>query len=106
MVITFQQGLVNHLIFPLCQSLVEVLPALIKQNVELSSNEKYIPISSLCDKLSGELPKWSNIFTQNEAIKFKMIQDFNVIIPNANSTNPVTKAPCSSNNSQQCQLEQ
>ena len=86
--VSFQFGMASQLILPLCQSLVEVLPIMIKQNADMCNNSKYTQLSTVCEKLNGEISKWSNQLVQNETTKGRMIQDFNlanVNVPN-NST--------------------
>ena len=101
--VTFQQGLVKQFILPVCQCLVEVIPALIKQNHETANNPVFLTLSGLCEKLAGDVPKWWNLISQNELTKLGMVKDVIMCNPKANGINTVTTSSVSSNNVQQCQ---
>ncbi|CAF2783342.1 unnamed protein product [Rotaria sp. Silwood2] len=87
--ITFQREFVSQFVSPICQVLVDVIPTLVKQNV---INDKTLLCPSLTawsEKLANELPVWTNRFLQNENIKAKLINDFNMLNqnPHTDSTN-------------------
>lgn len=99
--VSFQFGMVSQLILPLCQSLVEVLPIMIKQNADMFNNSKYTQLSTVCEKLNGEISKWSNQLVQNETTKGRMIQDFNLADVNVPSNSTSMRVLANTNINQQ-----
>jgi hypothetical protein len=76
--------------------MLDIIPVLVKQN---TINDKTLLGTSLtqtCEKLSLELPVWTNRFVQNENFKAKLINEFNVInqqIPDTVTNNNVQLHP-------------
>ncbi|CAF1936825.1 unnamed protein product [Rotaria magnacalcarata] len=92
--ITFQREYVNQFISPLVQVIVEVLPTLVKQNVIQDKTLLCPSLTSVSEKMGNDLTMWTNRFAQNEIMKSKMINDFNMvnhdplfISPNNNNVN-------------------
>ena len=81
----------NEFVSPLCQVLVEVLPILVKQNVIQDKTLLCSSLTGLTDKLADELPTWSTRYAQNEHLKVKLINDFNLINNDAR-TDPSTNS--------------
>jgi hypothetical protein len=76
--LSFQHDFVSQFISPICQIMVDVIPVLVKQN---TINDKTLlcpSLTALCEKLSLELPIWTNRFVQMENYKIKLINDFNL----------------------------
>ncbi|CAF4011374.1 unnamed protein product [Rotaria sp. Silwood1] len=97
--ISFQHVFISQFISPICQILVDVIPVLVKQN---TINDKTLlcpSLTALCEKLSTDLPVWTNRFVQNENIKAKLINEFQI----KNQLNPVSS---SNNNVQDHPLNQ
>ncbi|CAF3328808.1 unnamed protein product [Rotaria sp. Silwood2] len=80
--ITFQREFVGQFISPICQVLVDVIPTLVKQNVINDKTLLRPSLTALSEKLANELPVWTNRFLQNENIKVKLINDFNLLNQN------------------------
>jgi hypothetical protein len=91
--ISFHHGLVSQFISPICQVMVEIIPTLIQQNTIQNKTMLCPSLTALCEKLSNELPKWTNIFVCNEDLKSRMINDFNVNNLNLHGGNSSTEAP-------------
>ncbi|CAF3317144.1 unnamed protein product [Rotaria sp. Silwood2] len=77
--VKFHHEFMNEFVSPLCQVLVEVLPILVKQNVIQDKTLLCSSLTGLTDKLANELPTWSTRYAQNEHLKIKLINDFNLI---------------------------
>jgi hypothetical protein len=75
--ITFQHGLLSQFVFPMCQVMVEIIPKLIQQNVIDNKTSSGSSLSSLCEKVSNDLSKWTNAHLTNESQKVKLINDLN-----------------------------
>jgi len=94
--ISFQHEFISQFISPICSVILDIIPVLVKQN---TINDKTLLGTSLtqtCEKLSLELPVWTNRFVQNENIKAKLINEFNVInqqIPDTVTNNNVQLHP-------------
>jgi len=91
--LVFQREFVSQFISPVCQVLLDIIPTLVKKKV-ISDKTLLCPsLTELSEKLSGELPVWTNRFLQNENIKTKMINDFNTNNPELSNTSSNNEAP-------------
>jgi hypothetical protein len=82
--IVFQHEFTSQFLSPICQTLIDVLPMLVKQNTVNDKSVLCPSLTSLCDKLAMDLPIWTNRFLQNENTKIKLMNDFKII----NQLNP------------------
>jgi hypothetical protein len=87
---SLQREYTNQFLSPICQMIVDIVPMLVKQNM---INDKTIlcpSLTALCDKLTNDVSFWTSKFHQNENIKLKLINEFNMINqlpPASTSTN-------------------
>ena len=84
--ISFHHDFLSQFISPICQVLVEIIPTLVKQNTINDKTMLCPSLTALCEKLSTDLPVWTNRFVQNENIKAKLINEFNAV----HQSNPVS----------------
>ena len=84
--ISFQHDFLSQFISPICQVLVEIIPILVQQNTINDKTMLCPSLTALCEKLSTDLPVWTNRFVQNENIKAKLINEFNAV----HQSNPVS----------------
>jgi len=83
---SFQHDFISQFISPICQSVLDVIPMLVKRNTINDKTLLYPSLTALCEKLSTELPVWTNRFVHNENTKAKLINEFNI----KNQRNPVS----------------
>ncbi|CAF2075878.1 unnamed protein product [Rotaria magnacalcarata] len=91
--ITFQHDFMSQCISPICQLLVDIVPVLVKQNT-IKDNTLLCPsLLAVCEKFATDLPTWTNRFVQNENLKMKLINEFNmknqVFLPPSNNNNNI-----------------
>ncbi|CAF3386449.1 unnamed protein product [Rotaria sp. Silwood2] len=85
--VIFLKEFVSQFITPLCQTMVDVIPALVKKKIINDKSLTHSSLTAMSEKLTNELPIWTNRFTQNESIKAQLTKDFNTLYQNT-STDP------------------
>jgi hypothetical protein len=85
--IGFQHDFISQFISPVCQMVVDIIPALVKQKVIDDKSLLCPSLSELSGKLINESPVWTNRFLKNENLKLQLLKNLNV--NNAQSFNEV-----------------
>ena len=55
-----QKEYINKLVSPVCQMVLELIPALVRGNIILDHNSSGSPLTSRCDQLAKEIASWTN----------------------------------------------
>lgn len=85
----FQHDFISKCISPICHMVLEIIPLLTKQNVLPDKTSLCPSLSSICINLAKDMPSWTNVFLQNELIKSKLMQDYNMNNQYNNSNNSI-----------------
>ncbi|CAF4639179.1 unnamed protein product, partial [Didymodactylos carnosus] len=66
---SFHHDFISQFVTPVCQTVIEALPLLVKQKMISDSTPLCSTFTKLCEKLSCELPKWMTRFNENDEKK-------------------------------------
>ena len=78
--VTFQKEFFSQLVSPLCQAIVEIIPALVQQNTLKDSTLLCPSLTGMCAKLANDLPVWTNKFAQNELTRSQVAKDYGKMV--------------------------